>query len=290
VGLTPPNKTTVQLLIPPVPCLIGFNGDESEVLYGIQIYEALGKKLPSPETGLGSVKCKVSSFLNLKSMLADKEVEWRKGKARVKSELPLTMFLIHVKAKIEAAMILPSSSTNFKVILVVPQVLSIVQRGRISDATKLAGFGEDQVHFIKETTAAALAFAEGNCWSPGSMLSILVCCPQNILDLKDKQQNNVDVGIFSNEDGILSMEESAGRQGLVQNEVLEEMRKFRERIIVPFGGKLKKNSVFVQMVGSYEEVSRSRQDEMQDFWALLVKLHELFERSSASQDLLQKPS
>jgi hypothetical protein len=165
VGWIPPNETSVKLLFPPIPCLIGLSEDESEVLYGAQIWKAVKKKL-------------ISSWLNLKSMLADKEVEWRKGKASVKSELLLAMFLIHVKTKIEAAIPLPSSSTNYKVILVLPQALSIVQRSRISVAGNLAGFGEDQVHLMKETTAAAIAFAhDADIWSRGSMLPIFVCCP-----------------------------------------------------------------------------------------------------------------
>jgi hypothetical protein len=121
--------------------------------------EAVGKPFPSPNETESGQQEMAFSWLNLKSMLRGKEVEWRKGKAKVNSELHLAIFLIHVKTNIEAAIPLPSSATKYKVILVFPQVLSIVQRGRISDATRLAGFGEDQVHFIKETTAAALAFA-----------------------------------------------------------------------------------------------------------------------------------
>jgi hypothetical protein len=75
VGWIPPNKTTIELLVPPIPCLIGLSKDESVVLYGDQIWKAV----------------KTSSWLNLKSMLADKEVEWRKGKAKVHSELPLAV-------------------------------------------------------------------------------------------------------------------------------------------------------------------------------------------------------
>jgi hypothetical protein len=192
----------VKLLFPPIPWFIGLNDDESEVLYGLQIYEASRKLLPSPD-----VTETAFSWLNLKSMLRDKEVEWRKNKGKVNSEHPLAMFLIHVKTKIEAAIPLPSSTRNYKVILVVPQVLSIVQRGRIYGATELAGFGEDQVHFIKETTAAALACAhDEDIWSPGFLLPILVYWPPPDVELDSNAnyENNADVAIFSNEDGILT--------------------------------------------------------------------------------------
>jgi hypothetical protein len=45
VGWMPPNKTSVGLLFPPIPSLIGFDydDDESQVLYGNQVYEVLGK-------------------------------------------------------------------------------------------------------------------------------------------------------------------------------------------------------------------------------------------------------
>jgi hypothetical protein len=155
--------------------------------------------------------------------------------------------------------------------MVLPQVLSIVQRGRIYDAMKLAGFAEDQVHLIKETTAAALAFAhDRDIWSPGSMLPILVYCPPDVYD-SNGYEYNADVGIFSNEDGILSMEESAGHQGLLQTQVLEEMTKFKERI-VPFGDTMNKKSVFVHLDGSCEEVSCAREDEMQHFRAQFLHL------------------
>jgi hypothetical protein len=246
VGWIPPSKSTAELLCPPIHCLIGFNGDESEILYGNQIYEALGKQLPSPKTRLGSYKYEVSSCHNLKSMLADKEVEWRKGKANVKSELPLAIFLIHVKTKIEAAIQqLSSTVTKYKVILVLPQVLSIVQRGRIYDAMKLAGFADDQVHLIKETTAAALDFAhDAAIWSPGSMLPIVLYCPQEI----DSYYNasTADVAIFSNKDGIITMGESAGRQGLGLTGVRTEFPKFKKKI-EPFKGELNKNSVIVHL-------------------------------------------
>jgi hypothetical protein len=278
VGWTPPNKTTtVELLFPPIPSLIGLSEDESEILYGSQVYEALGKTLPSQETRLGSYK--VSSFLNLKSMLRGKEVGWRKGQASVKSELPLAIFLIHVKTKIESA-ILPSSR-NYKVIMVLPQVLSIVQRGRISDAAKLAGFGEDQVHLIKETTAAALAFAhDEDMWSPGSMLPIiLVCCRPTVYD-SNTDDNNVDAAVFSNEDGILTMGESAGRQGLQLMELRNEMTKFQTNI-APFADDMNKNSVIVYLDddGSYKNVPCSHKGEMQDFRAL----HDRVKRRSASE-------
>jgi hypothetical protein len=291
VGWIPPNETSVELLFPPIPCLIGLTDDESEVLYGVQIYEALRKLLPSPDTTETAF-----SWLSLKTMLRDKEVEWRKDKGKVNSELPLAMFLIHVKTKIEAAVPLPSSSTKYKVIMVLPQVLSIVQRGRIYDATELAGFGEDQVHFIKETTAAAFAFAhDADIWSPGSVLPILVCCPSPDVQLDDSDANyeiyNADVAIFSNEDGILTMEGSAGRQGLGQKGVLQEMTQFKE-VMFCFQGMMNKKSVFVHLDdGSYEEeMSCSRPDEMQEFRALLGQLlPERIERSSTSgKDLLNK--
>jgi hypothetical protein len=285
VGWTPPNKTTtVELLFPPIHSLIGLNEDQSDVLYGSQVYEALGKTLPSQETELGSYK--VSSFLNLKSMLRGKEVEWRKGKVR--SELPLAMFLIHVKRKIEAAIPPPSSSSKYRIILVLPQVLSIVQRGRISDATKLAGFGEDQVHLIKETTAAALAFAhDAAIWSPGSMLPIiLVCCRPTVYD-SNTDDNNVDAAVFSNEDGILTMGESAGRQGLELMQLRYEMTKFQTNI-APFADDMNTNSVIVYLDddGSYENVPCSQKGEMQDFRAL----HDRVKRRPASEsyDLLDK--
>jgi hypothetical protein len=285
VGWIPPSKSTAELLCPPIPCLIGFNEDQSEVLYGSQVYEALGKTLPSQETGLGSAK--VSSFLNLKSILRGEEVEWRKGKAEVRSELPLAMFLIHVKRKIEAAIPPPSSSIKYKVILVLPQVLSIVQRGRISDAAKLAGFGEDQVHLIKETTAAALAFAhDADIWSPGSMLPIiLVCCRSAVYD-SNTDHNNADAAIFSNEDGILTMGESTGRQGLGQMELRKEIKKF-QRQIAPFAGEINKNSVIVHLDddGSSENVPCSLKEEMEDFRALLDRVKR---PASESDDLLNK--
>jgi hypothetical protein len=292
VGWIPPNETSAELLFPPIPCLIGLNGDESEVLYGLQIYEALRKWLPSPDATETAF-----SWLNLKSMLRDKEVKWRKDKGKVNSELPLAMFHIHVKTKIEAEIPLPSSSTKYKVIMVLPQVLSIVQRGRIYDATELAGFGEDQVHFIKETTAAALAFAhDADIWSPGFVLPLLVCCPSPDVQLDDSDADNeiynADVAIFSKEDGILTVEESAGRQGLSQKELLQEMTKFKG-MIVPFEGMINKKSVFVHLDdGSYEEEMPlcSRPGEMQEFRALLGQLRaECIERSSTSgNDLLNK--
>jgi hypothetical protein len=269
VGWIPPNKITVELLLPSIPCLIGLSEDESEVLYGAQIWKAVKKKL-------------ISSWLNLKSMLADKEVEWRKGKASVKSELPLAMFLIYVRNMIEAAMILPSSK-KYKVIMVVPQVLSIVQRGRISDAAKLAGFGEDQVHLIKETTAAALAFAhDAAIWSPGSMLPILVCCNSIVLDSCDTG-DNADVAIFSNEDGILTMRDSAGRQGL---ELRNEITRFKKRI-APFAAEMNEHSVIVILDdGSYEDVPCSQKDEMQHFRSLHDRVR--VRSTLASDDLLNK--
>jgi hypothetical protein len=285
VGWIPPNKTSVELLFPPIPCLIGLSEDESEVLYGAQIWKAVKKKLRLPEktaskrgTELGS-----SSWLNLHSMLRGKEVEWRKGKGRVRSELPLAMFLIHVKTKIEAATLPPSSTTNYKVIMVLPQALSIIQRGRISDAAKLAGFGEDQVHLIKETTAAALAFAhDEDIWSPGSMLPILVCCPPDIRDSCDSG-DNADVAIFSNEDGILSMEDSAGRQGLG---LREEITRFKKRIAA-FAGETNKNSVIVHLDdGSYEKLPCSQKGAMQDFRALQDRVKR--RSASESDDLLNK--
>jgi hypothetical protein len=285
VGWNPPNKTTVELLLPPIPCLIGLSEDESEVLYGAQIWKAVNKKfrlLEETEAEGGTEVASSSSWLNLHSMLRGKEVDWRKGKSRVKSELPLAMFLIHVKTKIEAA-ILPSS-TKYKVIMVLPQALSILQRGRISDATKLAGFGEDQVHLMKETTAAALAFAhDADIWSPGSMLPILVCCPPDVLGSYDTG-NDADVAIFSNEDGILTMGESAGCQGLGMR---SEITRFKKRI-APFAGEMNKNSVVVHLDddGSYENVPCSQKDEMQDFRAL----HDRVKGRSvaASDDLLNK--
>jgi hypothetical protein len=291
VGWIPPNETSAELLFPPIPCLTGLNGDESEVLYGLQIYEALRKWLPSPDATETAF-----SWLNLKTMLRYKELEWRQGEASVKSELPLAMFLIHVKTKIEAAIPLPSSSTNYKVIMVLPQALSIVQRGRIYDATELAGFGEDQVHFIKETTAAALAFAhDAAIWSPGFLLPLLVCCPSPDVQLDDSDANyenhNADVAIFSNEEGILTMEGSAGRQGLSQKELLQEMTKFK-KVTFGFAGMINKKSVFVHLDdGSYEEeMPCSRPDDMQEFRALLGQLRpERIERSSTSgKDLLNK--
>jgi hypothetical protein len=293
VGWIPPNKTTAELLLPPIPCLIGLRKDESVVLYGDQNYDALRETFTSlwesddEQDGTGTVP---STWLNLKSMLADKEVEWRKGKAKVKSELLLAIFLIHVKNKIEAAIPLPSSTTNYKVMLVLPQVLSIVQRGRIFDATNLAGFEVDQLRFIKETTAAALAFAHDAdiCWSPGSVLPVVVCCPQDILR-SSADDNNADVGIFSNEDGILSMEGSAGRQGLGQIGVLQEMTKIKE-MIVPFESKLNKNSIFVHLDdGNYEEMPPCTQkEEMEEFRARFLQLHGRINRWSASGDLLDK--
>jgi hypothetical protein len=270
VGWNPPNKTTIELLFPPIPCLIGLSEDESEVLYGDQMWKAVKKKL-------------TSSWLNLKSMLADKEVEWRQGQAKVNSELPLALFLIHVKTKVEAAIPPPSSSTKYKVILVLPQVLSIVQRGRIADAAKLAGFGEDQVHLIKETTAAALAFAhDEDFWSPGSMLPIiLVCCRPTVYD-SNFGHNNADAAIFSNEDRILTMGESDGRQGLGLIELLIEMTDFQRRI-APFADDMNKNSVIVHLDddGSYEKLPCSQKGEMQGFRALQDQ--DRVKRRSASQ-------
>jgi hypothetical protein len=102
-------------------------------------------------------------------------------------------------------------------------------------AARRAGFAEDQVHLIKETTAAALAFVhDADVWSPGSMLPILICCPPDVYD-SNANENYADVAIFSNEDGILTMGESAGRQGLGLMGVLKEMTKFK-KIIVPFAG------------------------------------------------------
>jgi hypothetical protein len=296
VGWIPPNETSAELLFPPIPCLIGLSDDESEVSYGLQIYEALRKLLPSPDATESETQETAFSWLNLKTMLTDKEVKWRQGKASVKSELPLAMFLIHVKTKIEAAIPLPSSSTKYKVIMVLPQVLSIVQRGRIYDATELAGFGEDQVHFIKETTAAALAFAhDADIWSPGFLLPLLVCCPSSDVQHDDSDANhenhNADVAIFSNEDGILTMEESAGRQGLGQKGVLQEMTKFK-RVMFCFEGMINKKSVFVYLDdGSYEEeMPCSRPDEMQEFRALLGQLRaeHIEKRSASGNDLLNK--
>jgi hypothetical protein len=271
VGWTPPNKTTtVELLFPPIPSLIGLSEDESKVLYGAQIWKAVNKNFRLPEeTEAEGGREVASSWLNLKSMLTDKEVEWRKGTAKVKSELPLAMFLIHVKTKIESAILPSSSVTNYKFILVLPQVLSIVQRGRISDATNLAGFGEDQVHLIKETTAAALAFAhDADIWSPGSILPILVYCSPDVYN-GDAQDNYADVGIFSNEDGILTMGESAGRQGLGLLGVRNEITKFK-KMIVPFADEMNKNLVIVQLNDDaiYENVPCSQKREMQDFRAL----------------------
>jgi hypothetical protein len=250
-------------------------------LYGNQVYEAWGKKLPSPGTGLGSYKYKVSSCLNLKSMLADKEVEWRKGKAKVRSELPLAIFLIHIKTKIEAAIQLLSSTTRYKVIMVLPQALSMLQRGRIYDAMKLAGFAEDQVHLIKETTAAALAFAhDAAIWSPGSMLPILLFCPQELFD-SNANASTADVAIFSHEDGIITMGETAGRQGLTG--MRKEITKFKKRI-EPFKGELNKNSVIVHLDdGSHENVSCSQEDEMQHFRSLHDRVR--IGSAAASDDL-----
>jgi hypothetical protein len=296
VGWIPPNKTSVELLFPPIPCIIGMNKDEPEVLYGVQMYEALRETLPlseKAETESGTQETVSFSWLNLKYMLRDKEVEWRQGKAKVKSELPLAIFLIHVKTKIEAA-ILPLF-TNYKVIMVLPQALSIVQRGRISDASELAGFGEDQVHLIKETTAAALAFAhDTTIWSPGFLLPILVCCPTCpppyvAIGSNANYENNADVAIFSDEDGILTMEGSAGRQGLGLIGVLKEMTKFKKRMFC-IEGVINKKSVFVHLDdGNYEEeMPCTRPDEMQEFQALLVQLRavESIENMSASGNYL----
>jgi hypothetical protein len=271
VGWIPPNKTTIELLVPPVPCLIGLSEDESEVLYGDQIWKAVVKNNL------------ISCFMNLKSMLADKEVEWRRGKGRVRSELPLAMFLIHLKTKIEAAILSPSSTTNYKVVLVLPQALSIVQRGRISIAAKLAGFGEDQVHLMKETTAAALAFAHvADIWSPGSMLPILVCCPPDVLDSGDTG-DNADVAIFSNENGILTMRDIAGRQGVG---LRKEITKFKKKI-APFAGELNQNSVIVHLdERSYENVPCSQKFETRGLRALQILVKGRFEE--ASDDILKK--
>jgi hypothetical protein len=290
VGWIPPKKTSVELLLPPIPCLIGLRKEDSVVLYGDQNYEALRETFTSlwesddEEDGTGTVP---STWHNLKSILADKEVEWRKGKGKVKSELLLALFLIHVKKKIEAA--LPPHPSNYKVMLVLPQVLSIVQRGRIFDATNLAGFEVDEVRFVKETTAAALAFAhDADIWSPGSVLPIVVCCPQDILR-STADDSNADVGIFSNEDGIVSMEGSAGGQGLGHIGVLEEMTKIKE-MTVPFQSKLNKNSIFVHLDdGNYEEMLPCTQkEEMQEFRARSLQLHGRINRWSASGDLLDK--
>jgi hypothetical protein len=169
--------------------------------------------------------------------------------------------------------------------LVLPQVLSIVQRGRISDAAKLAGFGEDQVHLIKETTAAALAFAHDPAiWSPGSMLTILVCCPPDVFD-SNTDASTADVAIFSNEDGILSMGDSAGRQGLTG--MRKEITRFMKRI-APFAGEMYKNSVIVRLEddGSYENVHCSQKDEMQHFRSLHDRVKRRY--ASATDDLLNK--
>jgi hypothetical protein len=291
VGWIPPKETSVELLLPPIPCLIGLRKDETVVLYGDQNYDALRETFTSlwesddEQDGTGTVP---STWHNLKSILADKEVEWRKGKGKVKSELLLALFLIHVKKKIEAA--IPPHPSNCKVMLVLPQVLSIVQRGRIFDATNLAGFEVDEVRFIKETTAAALAFAHDAdiCWSPGSVLPVLVCCPQDILR-SSAEDSNADVGIFSNEDGIVSMEGSAGRQGLRQIGVLQEMTKIKE-MTVPFQSKLNKNSIFVHLDdGNYDEMLPCAQkEEIQEFTARSLQLHGRINRWSASGDLLDK--
>jgi hypothetical protein len=294
IGWIPPDKTEVELLVPPIPCLIGLSEDETEVLYGLEMLEA-GRKpsLPSPKEetesgGKQEMASSSSTWLNLKSMLADKEVEWRKGRAKVKSELPLAIFLIHVKTKIEAAIPHPSSSNKYKVILVLPQVLSMVQRGRISDATKLAGFAEDQVHLMKETTAAALAFAhDADIWSPGRMLPIVVCCcpPGGVLDC-NANASTADVAIFSNENGIISMGESAGRQGLGLTAVRTELTQFKKRI-APFAAELNKNSVIVSLDdGSYDNVSCSQQEEMQNFRSLHDPVR--ISSASASHDFLKK--
>jgi hypothetical protein len=287
VGWVPPNKTTAELLFPPIPSVLGLSKDAPEVLYGDQIYKAMKKTLGLPDETQeeGGTERVSSVWLNLKSMLRDKEVKWRKG--IVNSELPLAMFLIHVKTKIEAAIPPPSSSTKYKVIMVLPQVLSIVQRGRISDAAKLAGFGEDQVHLIKETTAAALAFAhDEDIWSPGSMLPILVCCRPTVND-SNTVDNNADAAIFSIEDGVLTMGEIAGRQGLQLMELRKEMTKFQRRI-APFEDEMNKKSVIVHLDddGSYENVPCAQKGEMQDFRTL----HDRVKRRSASEsdDFLNK--
>jgi hypothetical protein len=287
VGWIPPNKTTIELLFPPIPCLIGLSEDETEVLYGAQIWKAVKKQLRLPEETEaegGTEVVSSSTWLNLKSMLADKEVEWRKGKDKVRSELPLAIFLIHVKTKIEAAIPPPSSATKYKVILVLPQVLSIVQRGRISDAAKLAGFDEDQVHLIKETTAAALAYAhDTNSWNPESMLPVLVFSSPEVLD-SNADENNADIAIFSNTDGVVSMEKCAGRQGLLQNELLQEMTKFK-KVFIRLEGKMNRNSVLIHLDdGNYEEVPCSQEDEMQDFRAHLLHLQKCMKRKPASEN------
>jgi hypothetical protein len=249
--------------------------------------EAVRKPTPSPEETESGQQEVASTWLNLKSMLRGKEVEWRKGQAKGNSELPLAMFLIHVKRKIEAAIPPPSSATKYKVIMVLPQALSIVQRGRISDAAKLAGFGEDQVHLIKETTAAALAFAhDAAIWSPGSMLPILICCRPTVYD-SNTDDNNVDAAVFTNEDGIISMEGSVGRQGLGLRGVRSEMTKFQRRI-APFAGEMNKNSVIVYLDddGSYENLPCSQKGEMEDFQALQDRVKR--RSASESDDLLNE--
>jgi hypothetical protein len=104
---------------------------------------------------------------------------------------------------------------------------------------------------------------------------------------------NADVGIFSNEEGILTLEESVGRQGLGQKGVLQEMTKFKKEMFC-FEGMMNKKSVFVHLDddGSFyeEEMPCSRPDKMQEFRALLGQLRpERIERSSESgKDFLNK--
>jgi hypothetical protein len=176
------------------------------------------------------------------------------------------------------------------VILVIPQALLIVQRGKIYAAAKYAGFGEHQVHLIKETTAAALAFAhDAAIWSsPGSLLPVLVCCPSDVYGT-NTDKNNVDAAIFYNECGILSMGESAGHHGLGLIGVQKDITKFKKRI-VPFTGEMNANSVIVHLDdddGSYENVPCFQKDEMQHFRSLRDRVKR---RSCASEsdDLLDE--
>jgi hypothetical protein len=92
------------------------------------------------------------------------------------------------------------------------------------------------------------------------------------------------VGIFSNEDGILSMEDSAGRQGLG---LRKEITRFMKRI-PPFAGQMNKNSVIVHLDddGSYENVPCSQKDEMQHFRALYNRVKGRF--AAATDELLNK--
>jgi hypothetical protein len=66
------------------------------------------------------------------------------------------------------------------------------------------------------------------------MLSILVSSPKDVVN-SNANENNVDAAIFSNENGILTMEKSAGRQGLSRIGVLDELTKFKG-MIAPFAG------------------------------------------------------